>query len=264
MYPSSNDWVLAGTWDDDDVVKRKPFVCRIGTGPPPSPAPPPMPTAPDGHTFELIKRGVECSSPDVDFGAVDSAAACAQRCAAARDCRFFIFGTGSKLGDCYGEFTMSDTCEEGWEIDDFDFYALRAPWVGCTQKFAANYNSAATADDGTCIAVNCHSNGGGGGGGGLSFIGIFDLIVLGCLLLFLAVRAGMIYREGGVPALVEMMPSKIQERIGRSRTSPSAGRGLAAADSAASSTYTTNYTAPLPVANVVGSLGDVPRSGSSC
>ena len=265
MYPASNSWVVAGSWDDDDVAEKKAFVCRIGVGPPPSPTPPPMPAAPDGHTFELVKRGVECTTEgDLSFGKVASAAECAQQCAYAKTCRFFIFGTiGSKAGDCYSENALSATCEEGWEIDDFDFYALRAPWVGCTEKHAANFKNGATADDGTCVKESCPSSGGGGGsGGGLSFIGILDLIVLGCVLLYLAVRAGMIYREGGLPALVEMMPSKVQDRIGRSRTSPS-GRGLAAADSAASSTYTTSYTAPLPVANVVG-VGDVPRSGSSC
>ena len=26
MYPTTNPWVRAGSWDDDDVAKKKPFV----------------------------------------------------------------------------------------------------------------------------------------------------------------------------------------------------------------------------------------------
>eukprot|EP00966_Prymnesium_polylepis_P109425 2532846-Prymnesium_polylepis.1 len=65
---------------------------------------------------------------------------CAAECASSKDCRFFIFGTsGSKLGDCYSENTMTASCSEGWETDSFDFYELQAPWIGCAEPRARNY-----------------------------------------------------------------------------------------------------------------------------
>ena len=149
MYPTSNNWVRAGTWDDDDIGHKKSFVCR-GRPPPP---PPPMPTTAGGYTFELVHAGVECQSDDHRYGGTfESAAACADACAAAGDCRFFIFGTaGSKRGDCYVEHTASAACDEGWEVDTFDFYELKgAKWIGCTESRARNYDPQARVDNGMC------------------------------------------------------------------------------------------------------------------
>ena len=71
--------------------------------------------------------------------------------AAAKDCRFFIYGSGgTKAGDCYVEFTKKRTCPEEFEEDEFDFYELKAAWIGCMEPRASNYNSAATIDDNSC------------------------------------------------------------------------------------------------------------------
>ena len=154
IYPNTNVWVRAGTWDDDDVGKSKPFVCRNPLPPPspPSPHPPPMPTTSGGYRYELIQAGVECKSKEIDnFGKQPSYGACADKCAEKKNCRFFIFGTsGTKAGDCYSEKTKSASCPEGWEVDQFDFYELQAPWVGCTEPHARNYDSKATVDGGMC------------------------------------------------------------------------------------------------------------------
>ena len=50
MYPRTNAWVRAGSWDDDDVAKQKPFVCRS----PPPPPPPPRPTS--AQPFEFFSE----------------------------------------------------------------------------------------------------------------------------------------------------------------------------------------------------------------
>ena len=42
MYPSTNNWVKAGTWDDDDIAHLRPFVCRD------RPPPETMPSAHNG------------------------------------------------------------------------------------------------------------------------------------------------------------------------------------------------------------------------
>ena len=45
VYPATNKWVQAGTWDDDDIAKKKSFVCRFADAPwapPPPPSPPPL------------------------------------------------------------------------------------------------------------------------------------------------------------------------------------------------------------------------------
>ena len=101
--------------------------------------------------YRRLKVNVECNSNDVWYGKKDTPMGCATACAAAGDCVFFIFGTnGTKLGDCYRENTQSPTCAEGWEADTFDFYALEADHVGCTEPRAVNYNAHNSLDDGTC------------------------------------------------------------------------------------------------------------------
>ena len=114
--------------------------------------------ADDAHTFEIVKKGAECKSPDRWLGPdgdpthkVATVEECAAACAAAKDCRFFIYGSGgTKAGDCYVEFTKKRTCPEEFEEDEFDFYELKAAWIGCMEPRASNYNSAATIDDNSC------------------------------------------------------------------------------------------------------------------
>ena len=43
MYPHTNEWVAAGTWDDDFVYNKRPFACRQNPAPPSPPSPPPPP-----------------------------------------------------------------------------------------------------------------------------------------------------------------------------------------------------------------------------
>lgn len=76
-----------------------------------------------GHAV-LIKRRAECRAHDALLGDGLDSAACAEACAAVPGCHFFVHGTGSKSGECYHEFAADETCPEGWEADDFDFYKL--------------------------------------------------------------------------------------------------------------------------------------------
>ena len=86
----------------------------------------------DGHLtiqafHSLVHSGAECNSDDQALGepgAFADAEACAAACAAQDGCSYFIFGTGSKAGDCYWEKTSSSACTEGWESDEFDFYSV--------------------------------------------------------------------------------------------------------------------------------------------
>jgi hypothetical protein len=43
MYATSSPYVMAGTWDDDDIGNKRRFVCRFPSPPPPPPSPPPLP-----------------------------------------------------------------------------------------------------------------------------------------------------------------------------------------------------------------------------
>jgi hypothetical protein len=54
---------------------------------------------------------------------VSSPEACADLCRASGE-TFFIFGIGSKAGNCYSESTTSPACPEGFETDQYDFYEL--------------------------------------------------------------------------------------------------------------------------------------------
>lgn len=104
----------------------------------------------DGFRYTLIKEQSECNSNDLWLGK-RSLKSCAEECARRRDCRFFIHGKeGTKLDDCYVEYTVGRKCPEGWEEDAFDFWEIGAPWIGCTEPRATNYDSKATLDDGSC------------------------------------------------------------------------------------------------------------------
>ena len=87
--------------------------------------------------YTLIKEQSECNSNDLWLGK-RSLKSCAEECARRRDCRFFIHGKeGTKLDDCYVEYTVGRKCPEGWEEDAFDFWEIGAPWIGCTEPRAA-------------------------------------------------------------------------------------------------------------------------------
>ena len=39
-------------------------------------------------------------------------------------CKYFIYGKGSKSGECYWEKTKAASCPDGWEDDSYDFYSI--------------------------------------------------------------------------------------------------------------------------------------------
>lgn len=71
----------------------------------------------------MVKAGHECRSKDKNLGNYKTW----RQCAAAvmkKKGRFFIFGNKRKAGKCYMESTKSAACKEGFERDEYDFYAL--------------------------------------------------------------------------------------------------------------------------------------------
>jgi len=71
--------------------------------------------------------GKECKSDDEYMG-VYTERECAEAVSLANG-RYFVWGTGEKEGHCYREKTYREKidsmyCEEGWEIDHFNFYTL--------------------------------------------------------------------------------------------------------------------------------------------
>ena len=78
-----------------------------------------------GAQYSLVKSNAECKSGDNDMGKKVSVQDCANAVSAS-DGFFFIFGTGSKAGNCWKESTGSEACTEGWETDSYDFYKLEA------------------------------------------------------------------------------------------------------------------------------------------
>ena len=73
----------------------------------------------DGFRYTLIKEQSECNSNDLWLGK-RSLKSCAEECARRRDCRFFIHGKeGTKLDDCYVEYTVGRKCPAR-RVDDVD------------------------------------------------------------------------------------------------------------------------------------------------
>jgi len=78
--------------------------------------------------YYLVKSGHECNCEDehmVTYGATS-----VQNCAemvATRGGNFFAVGTGSQPDMCLWEKTTSEECTEGWEVDEYDFYAIGVP-----------------------------------------------------------------------------------------------------------------------------------------
>jgi len=83
---------------------------------------------------DYIKRksGSECESSDYKLGKFSTVEECADACRQKDGCKFFIYGTGSKSGYCYWEYTKTADCSEGWETDKYNFYEV----AGCPAKFA--------------------------------------------------------------------------------------------------------------------------------
>lgn len=71
----------------------------------------------------LVKSDVECLSKDEDQGKLASVAECAAKVLDAGG-KYFVFGKGDKKGHCWMEKTSDETCPEGWEKDDYDFYKV--------------------------------------------------------------------------------------------------------------------------------------------
>ena len=58
MYPSTNEWVVPGSWDDDDITVPRPYVCRHPPMPLPSP-PPPLPPRPTrAGDFQFVAQAL--------------------------------------------------------------------------------------------------------------------------------------------------------------------------------------------------------------
>merc|ERR1712228_619700 len=82
---------------------------------------------------KLIKEGAECLSSDESLGTGMTLEECSEACSKINGCKFFILGSGSKEGYCYWEKTENENCDEGWEDDEFNFYAI-VPDSGSSSK----------------------------------------------------------------------------------------------------------------------------------
>ena len=73
----------------------------------------------------MVKPGVQCKSFDERLGNFDKVWECADACQDTSGCKYFIYGTGRKEGQCFWEKTESANCSEGWDEDDkYDFYEI--------------------------------------------------------------------------------------------------------------------------------------------
>ena len=70
----------------------------------------------------MILSGVECQSEDEKLGKFNTVLECARACREKNECNYFVFGTGTKAGECYWEKTKNQECPEGWEFDQYHFY----------------------------------------------------------------------------------------------------------------------------------------------
>lgn len=105
---------------------------------------------PGALKYKLVKPNVECASPDARLGDFGELRHCAEACANTPGCNFFIFGKGSKLGHCWAELTASYTCPEGFEPDDYDFFALHDQPAAGMVRTAQCSNDCLHAGDDEC------------------------------------------------------------------------------------------------------------------
>merc|ERR1719410_1189580 len=71
----------------------------------------------------LVKTGVECQSSDKYSGKGLELRECASL-VYFEGGSYLVYGTGPNAGWCYMENTSSESCPEGWQNDDYDFYKL--------------------------------------------------------------------------------------------------------------------------------------------
>ena len=240
--------------------------------------------SPASAKLALVRSGRECNSDDHELGAKGAfadARACAVACAARYDCRFFIFGTGSKAGACYHETTMSTTCAEGWEEDDFDFYEL--PWWVSSDAWSTSValSTSSCAElpcdldielDGTAspepgdytLTVGPHAvpgepslpplGGGGGGGGGGFWLWLTLLLLLGACGYAVAVK---VYKRSPADdaAAVRAKLAAVASALSSMRSS--ARRGMTRVDR----TPSESIVAPLSASNYVNMKYDMSVNG---
>jgi hypothetical protein len=78
---------------------------------------------------ELLKGEAECRSNDDLLGHMPSLSACAAAAKAAGG-EYFVYGHQTKQGACFRESTALQTCPEGWERKDYDFFKITTPSLG--------------------------------------------------------------------------------------------------------------------------------------
>ena len=74
--------------------------------------------------YTLIKAGNECKSGDQRLRSSGTLEQCYQACISQSGCEFFLFGINSNAGYCYWDKTSSNSCPEGWNINNYDFYEM--------------------------------------------------------------------------------------------------------------------------------------------
>ena len=69
-----------------------------------------------------LKLDHECNSKDESLENQDTVLECSKACREKDGCKYFLYGIGSKKGQCFWEKTESAECTEGWDNDFFDFF----------------------------------------------------------------------------------------------------------------------------------------------
>lgn len=106
----------------------------------------------------VLRTNVECKSDDTFLGKTHTLQSCAYAAQQAGG-HYFIFGKGSfKGGWCYVEHTSSDSCSEGFETDNYDFYRLDQTIAFECGAEEHGYSNAGY-DGGDCFDANCVTGG---------------------------------------------------------------------------------------------------------
>ena len=69
-----------------------------------------------------MKLDHECNSKDESLENQDTVLECSKACREKDGCKYFLYGIGSKEGQCFWEKTESAECTEGWDNDQYIFY----------------------------------------------------------------------------------------------------------------------------------------------